>query len=131
MNPKSFNHASVKSKLWGWSNRLKYNSVSDENIASLELYFINWLRININNFTKINNYSDGDKEHAIKYLVYWVSVSLYASIFFYDNKSPCVTSEPIRCQRGLYVLTGFEGSKQWSLWSDPKIPGRLPKLRMC
>lgn len=89
---------------WGWSNRLKYNSVSDENIASLELYFINWLRININNCTKINNYSDGDKEHTIKYLVYWASI-LYMLLFF-----SMTTSLPVLLQSPSDVR---EGSMCW------------------
>ena len=44
-----------------------------------------------------------------------VFIFLCASIFFSD-KTSYVISEPIRGQRELYVLTGFKGSEQESLW---------------
>lgn len=105
--PKSFNHRMVKSNPWGWSTmkyELKHNSMSDENIAYLELYFINsWLVIDINNFTKIKNYIDGGQRTHSKILS---ALYLFLNITLV-TKSPCVTSESIRYQRGLYVLTGF------------------------
>lgn len=105
--PKSFNHRMVKPNPWGWSTmkyELKHNSMSDENIAYLELYFINsWLVIDINNFTKIKNYIDGGQRTHSKILS---ALYLFLNITLV-TKSPRVTSEPIRYQRGLYVLTGF------------------------
>lgn len=76
---------------------------------------LNWLLIDINNFTKISIYIDGDNEHTVKYLMNSVFIFLCASIFFSD-KTSYVISEPIRGQRELYVLTGFKGSEQESLW---------------
>lgn len=76
---------------------------------------LNWLLIDINNFTKISIYIDGDNEHTVKYLMNCVFIFLCASIFFSD-KTSYVISEPIRGQRELYVLTGFKGSEQESLW---------------